>query len=313
MADDENPATERYLLVAPLFERVLAALVDLGLFVTLAWALRATGDDAVLRIVVGLPPAGALVWISAILSWSYLSERLTGTTPGKYLLGLVVRSADGSHCTERQIRSRSLWRIVDGWPTAGIAGFAAASTSPLRQRIGDRRAGTVVVHDRIWTDAPRDAARPSSPGVIAAIAVVPIALGVVAAAALPRAVEPPPEPGPAEAVSGLVSGVVLGSTDEALAALRPDLVDSLGGPSSTLDCLAAALPPPGDDSAFGASIGRVRFPNDSTATVGVRFLGGSGAASPDVQRRWRVSLVRDGGRWLVDAIAVDGAPLTSNC
>jgi uncharacterized RDD family membrane protein YckC len=315
MADDESLATKRYLLVAPLFERVVAALVDLGLFIALAWALRATGDDAAaLRIFVRLSPAGALAWLAAMLGWSYLSERVTGTTPGKYLLGLVVRSADGSVCTERQIRSRTLWRIVDGWPTAGIAGFAAAATSPSHQRIGDRRAGTVVVRNRIWTDAPRDAPRPSSPGVMAAIALIPIAMAVVVTTVLPRSVEAPTGPDPAEVAGGLVTDLVLGSADDALAALHPELVAALGGPSAALDCLAAALPQPGDDAAtFGASTGRVRFPTESTATVGVRFLRGSGAVSPDAQRRWRVSLVRVDGRWLVDAIAVDGTPLTSSC
>jgi uncharacterized RDD family membrane protein YckC len=315
MADDEHPATKRYLLVAPLLERVLAAVVDLALFVALAWALRATGDGAAaLRVFVRLSPVGALVWISAVLAWSYLSERITGTTPGKFLLGLVVRSADGSVCTEQQIRSRTLWRIVDGWPTAGLAGFVAAATSPLHQRIGDRRAGTVVVRNRIWTDAPREAGKPCSPGIMAAIAVAPIALAVVVATALPRAIEPPPGADPAEAAGGLVADLLLGSADDALGALHPDLVAALGGPSSALDCLAAALPPPGDDGAgFGASIGRVRFPTESTAAVAVRFLGSPGTASPDAQRRWRVALVRDDGRWLVDAIAVDGAPLAAPC
>jgi hypothetical protein len=140
MADDESLATKRYLLVAPLFERVLAALVDLALFVALAWALRATGDDAAaLRIFVRLSPAGALGWIAAILGWSYLSERVTGTTPGKYLLGLVVRSADGSVCTERQIRSRTLWRIADGWPAPSWSATGSGPTHHATPRVPPRR------------------------------------------------------------------------------------------------------------------------------------------------------------------------------
>ena len=82
-------------------------------------------------------------FLAAVL-FEVAAEGLHGSTPGKMMLGITVRSADGGYCSTMQALKRSLGLLLDGL-FFGIVGYASIRESRCRQRYGDRWAGTVVV------------------------------------------------------------------------------------------------------------------------------------------------------------------------
>lgn len=79
-----------------------------------------------------------------ILLYYCLLEAFLGGTLGKLVLGMRVQMTDGSPCTIGASLIRNLLRIVDGLFFYLLAAILVW-TSPTRQRLGDRLAGTVVV------------------------------------------------------------------------------------------------------------------------------------------------------------------------
>ncbi len=72
-----------------------------------------------------------------------LSELLTGRSLGKWIMGMKVVSLDGSAPRASQLLARNALRLID----LIIVGIPLLSVlqSPLRQRVGDMMAGTIVV------------------------------------------------------------------------------------------------------------------------------------------------------------------------
>lgn len=83
---------------------------------------------------------GFALWLGY---YTYL-EGTSGATIGKRILGLQVVRLDGGKIDMRQALIRNLLRIVDGFFTY-LVGAVLIWTSPTRQRLGDRIAGTTVV------------------------------------------------------------------------------------------------------------------------------------------------------------------------
>ena len=82
--------------------------------------------------------AAALVLNNGLLEW------VGGTSVGKFLFKVQVVSMDGGPLTPKQALVRNLARFVDNlilFP----AGVLALLDSPLRQRLGDKWAKTIVV------------------------------------------------------------------------------------------------------------------------------------------------------------------------
>lgn len=71
-----------------------------------------------------------------------------GCTPGKRILGLRVRMADGTPITFFAAISRNLMRPGDFIPFFYFAGLMAMICNPRSQRLGDLVAGTVVVYEK---------------------------------------------------------------------------------------------------------------------------------------------------------------------
>jgi uncharacterized RDD family membrane protein YckC len=133
--------------VARLGSRVLAAVVDYLLLTLamLAWlfggialagslGLRASWGIAV--VVVGL----------FLLDYGYfaLQEVLGhGRTLGKRLFGLRVVARDGAAASAGALLVRNLVRLLDL-----VFGVVLMALDPLARRLGDRLAGTLVVHQR---------------------------------------------------------------------------------------------------------------------------------------------------------------------
>lgn len=139
--------------IAPLLERSVAFIIDYvalqivgQLFVATIGAalIDAIGSDQFLYLFLQLTAV-----IGIPLLYFSLSEYLTeGRTLGKRLLGLRTIRVDGAPPTFETYGLRSVMLLLDFLLTLGALGLLAAGSSPLRQRIGDRIAQTVVIRAR---------------------------------------------------------------------------------------------------------------------------------------------------------------------
>ncbi len=87
--------------------------------------------------------------VTGLLALAYfiVLEATQGATLGKMALGLRVVKTDGSPITWTDSLIRNLLRIIDGL-FIYLVGAIFIWTSPLKQRLGDRAAHTVVVKRR---------------------------------------------------------------------------------------------------------------------------------------------------------------------
>ncbi len=89
---------------------------------------------------------GFWVWCLMVLAYFTLLEGTRGQTLGKMLLKLKVTKEDGRSCDLKAAFIRTLLIVVDMLPFAYIVGLILISTSPKKQRLGDRVAHTVVMN-----------------------------------------------------------------------------------------------------------------------------------------------------------------------
>jgi uncharacterized membrane protein SpoIIM required for sporulation/uncharacterized RDD family membrane protein YckC len=140
------------LPVAGVGSRILAASLDYLLvgFLLLGWmlasmilgALAGSSGFALVALVVGI----------FIIDWGYfsLAEILfQGRTLGKKVVRLRVVHRGGSRAGAGTLLLRNVLRPVDL-----IVGIPLMALDPLARRLGDRLAGTVVIHDRKVEDSP---------------------------------------------------------------------------------------------------------------------------------------------------------------
>ena len=136
----ENPP------LASIGSRLGAAFIDLVLVITFFavlgyfWGEHYINEEggSGLRLS-GLP---ALAWFSLCFLIMPLQEGLTGKTIGKRVMGLKVVRKDYSDGGVGASIVRHLFDVVDMFFLAGII---VAATNPLRQRVGDLVAGTIVI------------------------------------------------------------------------------------------------------------------------------------------------------------------------
>lgn len=127
--------------------RVVAAFVDgLIVFFGLGFAIAALTGNASSSpdgVEFHLEGAPALALLALWFLYYVAMEAMLGATLGKLLLGVRVRTADGNPIGWTASLARNLLRAVD----VGFCFIGAVLiwTSPLRQRLGDRAANTVVV------------------------------------------------------------------------------------------------------------------------------------------------------------------------
>ena len=127
--------------------RFLAILIDaiiLGIVSGVIGAAfggaQASGGNASVSLA-GVP---ALLAIVIYFLYFIVLEALQGATVGKMILGLRVVKTNGAPITWTDSLIRNLLRIIDGL-FAYLVGAILIWTSPLKQRLGDRLANTVVV------------------------------------------------------------------------------------------------------------------------------------------------------------------------
>jgi uncharacterized RDD family membrane protein YckC len=139
--------------------------------------------------------------ILVVVLYFMLFEVLFAATPGKTIAGVRVVDRNGQRLSRRAAIVRNLIRPLDAWPLFYGVGALSVVFSPLRQRLGDRAAGTVVVRARSvpWTDLTAEQARRRA--FVCAAAVV----AAFAAAILFSYLNPAP------AIGGVTSGAGSGS------------------------------------------------------------------------------------------------------
>ncbi len=139
--------------VAGVGSRVLAAFIDLIaqfvlqiIWLIAAFAAFAGGNHpSPWRLVV-------FVFGALFIDWAYfaLSEvAMRGRTMGKRAVGLRVVSRTGGAAAPGSLLIRNLLRPADY-----LLGVPLMAFDPLSRRLGDRLAGTIVVHDRPGRDEP---------------------------------------------------------------------------------------------------------------------------------------------------------------
>ena len=138
------------LPVAGVGSRVLAALLDylvmavVGFLWFLLWAF--------LFAIHGAWAVALLLIVFFLLEWGYFAGQeiwLRGRTLGKMALKLRVLTAEGGTPGPGALLARNLVRSLDL-----IFGVPLLALDPLSRRLGDRLAGTIVVHDREREAAP---------------------------------------------------------------------------------------------------------------------------------------------------------------
>jgi uncharacterized RDD family membrane protein YckC len=92
-------------------------------------------------------PSGFLLSLVAAFAYDVFGQAIHGSTPGKMVLGITVRSEDGGYCGWAQAMKRSLLFYVDSL-FFGLVGYKSMQSSPTEQRFGDRWAKSVVVRTR---------------------------------------------------------------------------------------------------------------------------------------------------------------------
>ncbi len=134
---------------AALLDLVILAIVTIWLSDVFG-VVRVTSGSA-LRTTVGFTyfSTGLVIdppWLILITIVLYAAqEALFGATWGKLVAGLRVVDADGLRPTPGAVVVRNILRIVEYYPIFYLVAIIAAMTSPRRQRLGDRLAGTLVV------------------------------------------------------------------------------------------------------------------------------------------------------------------------
>ncbi len=89
---------------------------------------------------------------SFLIDWAYFAGTeiaMHGRTLGKKAVGLRVVTRNGGAASAGALLTRNLVRVVDL-----IVGIPLMAIDPLSRRLGDRLAGTIVIHDRAAAAEP---------------------------------------------------------------------------------------------------------------------------------------------------------------
>jgi uncharacterized RDD family membrane protein YckC len=87
-----------------------------------------------------------VAFLALCLVYYFALEARFGRTVGKRLVGLRVLARDGAPASTRAILIRTVARVVDALPLLYVVGLISMLCGRPRRRLGDRLAGTIVVH-----------------------------------------------------------------------------------------------------------------------------------------------------------------------
>ncbi len=126
----------------PVGRRAASAIIDVALLFGVGWLIAlVTGDTESGGY--SLEGAPALLLFLLWFAYFVVTELTLGASLGKVVTGLRVTREDGSVLDLQAALLRNALRFVDVFFC--LVGAVVALSSPKRQRIGDRVAGTLVV------------------------------------------------------------------------------------------------------------------------------------------------------------------------
>ncbi|MEJ7692906.1 RDD family protein [Daejeonella sp.] len=132
--------------VAGLGERILARLIDVGLFLAIYFLMMFASSYST-PSGVGRNPT-VIVWIFGFLFCFYdlvCEMFFNGQSIGKKMMKIKVVSLDGARPTLGQYLLRWVFRMVDFSITFHLAAVISVVSTPNKQRIGDLVAGTTLI------------------------------------------------------------------------------------------------------------------------------------------------------------------------
>lgn len=127
----------QYVGIGP---RFLAGLIDFIILFVIGYVIQG--------LIFHASSLGGIITGIIALVYYIVMEATQGATVGKMLLKLRVVKTDGSPISWKEAIIRTLLRIIDGLFVYIVAAIFMA-TSPLKQRLGDRVANTVVVRRQV--------------------------------------------------------------------------------------------------------------------------------------------------------------------
>lgn len=239
--------------------RIVAGLLDLVPMFAVAIAIGERRGASVT-----LEGMTVIWWLLGGIVYYTVCELVTGTSPGKALVGLCVRNEDTTSPSRQQLALRNLLRIVDVFFMYGV-GLLLALTSTKRQRLGDRLAKTVVLR--------RSEVEPETPfpkGSLALLATVVVATFALGGALFAQSVAAEDRFG-SFSIENDVDAYATAVIEEGLrppnvAVLQPFLLDDVF-PAEELEPFVSAI-----DDAYGAA-GEYSLRSSTTGTVDVPEYG----------------------------------------
>ncbi|HEY7762354.1 MAG TPA: RDD family protein [Actinomycetota bacterium] len=141
--------------------RFFALLID-GLIIGLAWVPFAEVESGDGAYSIGWRGLDFVIPMLITVAYFIVLEGAFGATVGKFMLGIRVRSLDGSRIGFGAAAIRNIARIVDAFPyfLPYLVGGIAVTRSDTKQRFGDRWGKTVVILMGTDAAAPTSAAPP---------------------------------------------------------------------------------------------------------------------------------------------------------
>jgi len=108
---------------------------------------------------------GPAFLVPLLIGFAYfiILEGTAGATVGKFIVGIRVRQLDGTPITWKQSTIRNLLRIIDGLFFYLVGAIIVWNSTPLRQRLGDQTASTVVIQRGSETAAAASGTPPAAP------------------------------------------------------------------------------------------------------------------------------------------------------
>jgi uncharacterized RDD family membrane protein YckC len=157
---EEEPSANRYTgelfagksfgvrAVAYIIDTIFMMAINYGMSIMFGIVVGIVGVASGREVVFDTESSSAAclsLFLSVLLVLTYfaLFEGLYGASLGKLILSMRVVKEDGSPCNMGAALTRGLWRFIDAF----IFGLVAYVTmdKPLQQRLGDKRAHTVVI------------------------------------------------------------------------------------------------------------------------------------------------------------------------
>ncbi|UCG04373.1 MAG: RDD family protein [Candidatus Heimdallarchaeota archaeon] len=141
---------------ASLKQRIIAALIDLGFFISVflpvtylvkgVWIMSPVDHRWAYGLFITDPLC--IIFFFLMVIYFILLEGLLGQTIGKFITGIKVIKRDGSKPGIVASCIRNILRVIDSLPTLHIYGIYLILKSPDKTRFGDKKARTIVINKK---------------------------------------------------------------------------------------------------------------------------------------------------------------------